>query len=69
VVTQQKLLLCHEDVQTKFFRTIASGKVEEVTALTCDPEVSTYCVVVSVLRSTVKSVISGHPGGQKLVAD
>ncbi|KAK7093603.1 hypothetical protein V1264_007325 [Littorina saxatilis] len=45
VVTGQKLLLCHEDVQTKFCRTIASAKVEEVTALTVDPEVKTYCIV------------------------
>lgn len=45
VVTEQKLLLCHEDVQTKFFRTIASAKVEEVTSLTFDAEVKTYCVV------------------------
>ena len=47
VLTKQKLLLCHEDVQTKFCRTIASAKVEEVTSLTLDPEVNTYCIVVS----------------------
>ncbi|KAL8593874.1 hypothetical protein ACOMHN_023790 [Nucella lapillus] len=45
VVTGQKLLLCHEDVQTKFCRTIASAKIEEVTALTVDPELNTYCIV------------------------
>nr|KAG5702505.1 hypothetical protein BaRGS_015137 [Batillaria attramentaria] len=44
---QSLCLAVSEGVQTKFCRTIASAKVEEVTSLTFDPEVNTYCIVVS----------------------
>ncbi|KAH9496530.1 hypothetical protein Btru_043285 [Bulinus truncatus] len=39
------IFLCHEDLQTKFFRTLDSAKVEDITSLrtdACDP---TYCIL------------------------
>ncbi|KAH9496518.1 hypothetical protein Btru_043255 [Bulinus truncatus] len=39
------IFLCHEDLQTKFFRTLGSAKVEDITSLrtdACDP---TYCIL------------------------
>ncbi|KAK6176297.1 hypothetical protein SNE40_014604 [Patella caerulea] len=45
VVTNQKILMCHEDVQTSFFRTLGSANIEEVTGITQDQENDAYCVV------------------------
>ncbi|XP_041378484.1 pleckstrin homology domain-containing family M member 2-like [Gigantopelta aegis] len=45
VLTHQKILMCHEDVQTSFFRTLGSANMEEVTGITVDPDVTTYCLV------------------------
>lgn len=47
ILTPQKILMCHEDVQTSFFRTLGSANVVDVTAITEDPFVKTYCVLVS----------------------
>ncbi|XP_048250099.1 pleckstrin homology domain-containing family M member 2-like [Haliotis rufescens] len=45
VLTHQKLLMCHEDVQTSFFRTLGSANMEEVTGITIDAEVKNYCIL------------------------
>ncbi|XP_005106323.2 pleckstrin homology domain-containing family M member 2 [Aplysia californica] len=39
------LLMCHEDLQTKFFRTLGRAKVEDITAIAMDEKDPTYCVV------------------------
>ncbi|XP_064642371.1 pleckstrin homology domain-containing family M member 2-like [Lineus longissimus] len=45
VLTQNKVLMCHEDVQTNFFRTLGSGDIEDITAITTDPGARTYCII------------------------
>ncbi|XP_067659554.1 pleckstrin homology domain-containing family M member 2-like [Haliotis asinina] len=45
VLTHQKILMCHEDVQTSFFRTLGSANIEEVTGITIDAEVKNYCIL------------------------
>ncbi|OWF41230.1 pleckstrin homology domain-containing family M member 2-like [Mizuhopecten yessoensis] len=45
VLTPQKLLMCHEDVQTSFFRTLGSANLLDITNVLTDPAVSNYCVL------------------------
>ncbi|XP_060083920.1 pleckstrin homology domain-containing family M member 2-like [Ylistrum balloti] len=45
VLTPQKLLMCHEDVQTSFFRTLGSANLLDITNVLTDPAVSSYCVL------------------------
>ncbi|ESO89963.1 hypothetical protein LOTGIDRAFT_124124, partial [Lottia gigantea] len=45
VVTSNKVLMCHEDVQTSFFRTLGSANIEDVTGIILDPEDTTYCLL------------------------
>ncbi|KAL5015269.1 hypothetical protein ScPMuIL_009539 [Solemya velum] len=42
VLTQQKIIMCHEDVQTSFFRTLGSAEVLDITAMLVDSTVKTY---------------------------
>ncbi|CAG2221516.1 PLEKHM2 [Mytilus edulis] len=46
VMSQQKLLMCHEDLQSSFYRTLGSANVIDVTSVLEDPNVKTYCVLV-----------------------
>ncbi|XP_013395304.1 pleckstrin homology domain-containing family M member 2-like isoform X1 [Lingula anatina] len=45
VLTPNKLFMCHEDLQTYFFRTIGSANVLDVTGITIDPTDERYCIV------------------------
>lgn len=48
VMSQQKLLMCHEDLQSSFYRTLGSANVIDVTSVLEDPNVKTYCVLVCI---------------------
>ena len=48
-MTSSMILMCHEDPQTNFFRTLGSAEIVDVTALHIDPEVRTYLVLVSII--------------------
>ncbi|XP_055863535.1 pleckstrin homology domain-containing family M member 2-like [Biomphalaria glabrata] len=39
------VFLCHEDLQTKFFRTLGRAKVEDLTSLRTDDSDPTYCIL------------------------
>ncbi|XP_033642401.1 pleckstrin homology domain-containing family M member 2-like [Asterias rubens] len=45
VTTSHKLLICHEDCQTNFYRLLASVDVHDVTQLTTDHEDGAYIIV------------------------
>lgn len=44
VITDRKLLTCHQDCQTSFFRLLGSGDVCDVTAVSVETDVQ-YCVI------------------------
>ncbi|XP_063409233.1 pleckstrin homology domain-containing family M member 2-like isoform X1 [Mytilus trossulus] len=46
VMSQHKLLMCHEDLQSSFYRTLGSANVIDVTSVLEDPNVKTYLVLV-----------------------
>lgn len=46
VVTDRKLLTCHQDCQTSFFRSLGSVDVCDVTAVRLEAK-KQYCVIVS----------------------
>ncbi|MEQ2204470.1 hypothetical protein XENOCAPTIV_013607 [Xenoophorus captivus] len=46
VVTDKKLLTCHQDCQTSFFRSLGSAEICDVTAVSLEPG-KEYCVIVS----------------------
>ena len=48
VLTTSKVLMCHEDVQTNFVRTLGSANVTDTTAILVDSGAPHYCVLVSV---------------------
>ncbi|XP_059157608.1 pleckstrin homology domain-containing family M member 2-like [Physella acuta] len=45
VLACANLFLCHEDLQTKFFRTLGRAQVVDVTSIRIDEEDPTYCVI------------------------
>ncbi|CAL1531302.1 unnamed protein product [Lymnaea stagnalis] len=45
VLSCSRLFMCHEDLQTKFFRTLGRAQVEDITSLRLSAEDSTYCVI------------------------
>ncbi|XP_033763977.1 pleckstrin homology domain-containing family M member 2-like [Pecten maximus] len=45
VLTPQKLLMCHEDIQTSFFRTLGSANLLDITNVLTDPSVNSYCIL------------------------
>ncbi|CAI9740620.1 Hypothetical predicted protein [Octopus vulgaris] len=45
LLSQNKLLMCHEDLQTNFFRTLGSANLEDVTAILQDSQISSYCIL------------------------
>ncbi|XP_077998228.1 pleckstrin homology domain-containing family M member 2-like [Glandiceps talaboti] len=45
VLTKQKLIMCHEDIQTGFFRCLGSCQVENIGGITVDPDNRHYCIV------------------------
>ncbi|XP_069115023.1 pleckstrin homology domain-containing family M member 2-like [Argopecten irradians] len=45
VLTPQKLLMCHEDVQTSFLRTLGSANLLDITNVLTDPSVNNYCIL------------------------
>lgn len=47
VVTDGKLLTCHQDCQTSFFRSLGSADICDVTAVSLEAD-KEYCVIVSV---------------------
>ncbi|XP_026187782.1 pleckstrin homology domain-containing family M member 2 isoform X2 [Mastacembelus armatus] len=44
VVTDRKLLTCHQDCQTSFFRSLGSADIHDVTTVSLEP-VKEYCVI------------------------
>lgn len=46
VVTDRKLLTCHQDCQTSFFRSLGSVDICDVTAVSVEAD-KEYCVIVS----------------------
>ncbi|XP_015243098.1 PREDICTED: pleckstrin homology domain-containing family M member 2 isoform X1 [Cyprinodon variegatus] len=51
VVTDTKILTCHQDCQTSFFRSLGSADICDVTSVSLEPD-KEYCVVVSNLLIT-----------------
>ena len=49
VLIAGRLLLCHEDVETNFLRTLAAANVIDITSVNTDADMDSYCVLVSVL--------------------
>lgn len=47
VLTDRKLLTCHQDCQTSFFRSLGGADLNDVTAV-CLEEDKEYCVIVRV---------------------
>ena len=47
VLSPQKILMCHEDLQSSFYRTLGSASIVDITSILQDPVVKTYCVLVS----------------------
>ncbi|KAL3861362.1 hypothetical protein ACJMK2_007398 [Sinanodonta woodiana] len=45
VLTSQKLMMCHEDLQTSFIRTLGSASLVDITAVLTDPTCKTFCVL------------------------
>ena len=46
VLSPQKILMCHEDLQSSFYRTLGSASVVDITSILQDPVVKMYCVLV-----------------------
>lgn len=49
VVTDRKLLTCHQDCQTSFFRSLGAVDICDVTAVSVEAS-KQYCVIVSVFH-------------------
>lgn len=49
VVTDKKLLTCHQDSQTIFFRSLGAADISDITAV-CLEEDKAYCVIVRASR-------------------
>ena len=47
ILTRDKLLMCHEDVETSFVRTLGSANLVDITAVLNDELCNTYIVLVS----------------------
>ena len=47
ILTRDKLLMCHEDVETSFVRTLGSANLVDITAVLNDELCYTYIVLVS----------------------
>ncbi|KAK3602738.1 hypothetical protein CHS0354_017184 [Potamilus streckersoni] len=45
VLTSQKLMMCHEDLQTSFIRTLGSASLVDITAVLTDPTCKSFCVL------------------------
>ncbi|XP_038077828.1 pleckstrin homology domain-containing family M member 2-like [Patiria miniata] len=45
VITSHKLLICHEDCQTNFYRLLAGVDITDISGLTHDPQDGTYVIV------------------------
>ncbi|KAK3105695.1 hypothetical protein FSP39_003649 [Pinctada imbricata] len=45
ILTPDKILMCHEDLQTSFLRTLGSANIIEVTTVYIDTKDDTYCVL------------------------
>lgn len=45
VLTEKKLLTCHQDCQTSFFRSLGAADISDITAV-CLEEEKEYCVIV-----------------------
>lgn len=77
VLTASHMLMCHEEVQTHFFRTLASVNVTDISELLTELTPCTYLILVSLiplddlrqcprLRLTRASLIQGHCIGEVL---
>ena len=54
VLTTSKILMCHEDVQTNFVRTLGSANVTDTTSILVDSGTPYYCVLVSTPSCTIR---------------
>ena len=57
VTTSQKLLICHEDCQTNFYRLLAGAAIHDISQLTTDPQDGTYVIVVSNFLGVYKNKV------------
>ena len=56
ILTREKLLMCHEDVETSFVRALGSASLVDITAVLNDELFSTYIVLVSMLGSAMSTL-------------
>ncbi|GFR94352.1 pleckstrin homology domain-containing family M member 2 [Elysia marginata] len=45
VLSCNQLFMCHEDLHTKFFRTLGRAQLEDVTGISVDAQEPTYCII------------------------
>ncbi|XP_070561813.1 pleckstrin homology domain-containing family M member 2-like [Ptychodera flava] len=45
ILDKKKLITCHEDIQTGFFRCLGSCRIEDIGGISVDPDNKYYCIV------------------------
>ena len=50
ILTRQKLLMCHEDTETSFVRTLGSANLVDITAVLNDELCRTFVVLVCMFK-------------------
>ncbi|KAH3824295.1 hypothetical protein DPMN_126129 [Dreissena polymorpha] len=60
VISKFQLLMCHEDLETNFMRTLGSANLHDVTSMLSDNKDTSYIVLVSVSSDNWQCLIC-HP--------
>ena len=64
LVSKFKLLVCHEDLETNFIRTLGAANLHDITALLVDPHNTSYLILVQSFRLIIVTLnhmyVSGY---------